>query len=262
MPNFFAKIKEIYEYRNMIHKLVRRELRGQYQKSVLGMLWTLITPMLNIIVYSIVFTVVFPSNIPHYPVYLVAGMIPWTFFSEAVGEGTKAIVNNADMTKKIYFPREALVISTVTSKLVNMLIAFVIIIVLVLVTGVGIDPLCFLVLPLVITIEYILSLGFALFFSSIAVFFQDMIHIVGVILQIWMWATPVMYSLDLIPQKVVPILKINPMTNVVNCYHLLIYNKWIPSAALLFGTLLFAVVILIIGEAVFMHLEGNFAEEL
>ena len=262
MPNFKARFEEIYEYRNMIHKLVRRELRGRYQKSVLGMLWTLITPMLNILVYSFVFTIVFPSNIPHYPAYLVAGMIPWTFFSESVGDGTRAIVNNSDMTKKIYFPREALVIATVTSKLVNMLFAFVIICVLVLVTGVGIDPLCFIVLPFIMFVEYLVSLGFALFFSSIAVYLQDMIHIVGVIMQIWIWATPVMYSLDYIPQKIVPVLRINPMTNIIDCYHMLIYNKWVPGIGELFGSLLIGVIVLLIGEGVFIHLEGNFAEEL
>lgn len=256
------RFKEIYDYRNMIKKLVQRELRGRYQRSVLGMLWTLINPALHIIIYAFVFTVIFPSNIPNYPVYLMAGMIPWTFFSDALADGTKAIVNNADMTKKIYFPREALVIATVTSKLVNMLFAFVIIFVLVFVFGVGIDPTVIWALPLVMLAEYLVALGFSLAFSSIAVYLQDMIHIVEVIVSIWIWATPVMYTLDYLPARLAQLLKINPMTDIITCYHLLIYNKWLPSPQLMIGCLLVGVLVTVVGELVFAHLEPNFAEEL
>ena len=121
------RMKEIYEYRDMIYSLVRRELRGRYQKSVLGMLWTFINPFFQILIYTLVFTLIFPSSIENYYIYLMTGIIPWTFFSEALGQGAGSIVGNADMTKKIYFPREVLTISSVTAKFVNMILGFVVI---------------------------------------------------------------------------------------------------------------------------------------
>ena len=121
------RMKEIYEYRDMIYSLVKRELRGRYQKSVLGMLWTLLNPFFQIVIYTFVFTIIFPSSIENYYIYLMTGIIPWNFFSEALGQGAGSVVANADMTKKIYFPREILTISSVTAKFVNMLLGFVVV---------------------------------------------------------------------------------------------------------------------------------------
>ena len=93
------RMKEIYEYRDMIYSLVKRELRGRYQKSVLGMLWTLLNPFFQIVIYTFVFTIIFPSSIENYYIYLMTGIIPWNFFSEALGQGAGSVVANADMTK-------------------------------------------------------------------------------------------------------------------------------------------------------------------
>ena len=137
-------IKEIYEYRDMIFSLVKRELRGRYQKSVLGMLWTFLNPLCQILVYTFVFTVVFPSNIEDYYIYLMTGIIPWTFFSEALGQGAGSVVANSDMTKKIYFPREVLTISSVTAKFVNMLLSFIVVFVFLVISEEGFQVLhCF-----------------------------------------------------------------------------------------------------------------------
>lgn len=96
-----SRIKDIYDYRDMIYSLVKRELRGRYQKSVLGMLWTFLNPFFQILIYTLVFTYIFPSSIENYYIYLMTGIIPWNFFTEALGQGAGSIVANADMTKKI-----------------------------------------------------------------------------------------------------------------------------------------------------------------
>ena len=113
-----TRIKEILEYNDMICSLVKRELRGRYQKSVLGFLWSFISPLCQIAVFTVVFTYVFPSNIPKYYIYLMIGMIPWQFFTDSIAQGACSVIYNSDMTKKIYFPREVLPVASVSAKFV------------------------------------------------------------------------------------------------------------------------------------------------
>ena len=158
-------LKEIYEYRDMVGSLVKRELRGKYEKSVLGFLWSFLSPMFQILIYNLVFTHIFQNNMPNYYIYLMSGILTWTFFSDSLAQGTGAIVYNAEMVKKIYFPREVLVISEVTAKLVNMLLSFIVMAVFLVISGVGFSV-QLIVLPVVIIIEYIMCLGFSLIVSS------------------------------------------------------------------------------------------------
>ena len=256
------RIKDIYEYRDMIYSLVKRELRGRYQKSVLGMLWTFLNPLCQIIVYTFVFSVIFENNMENYYIYLTVGTIPWTFFSEALGQGAGSIVSNADMTKKIYFPREVLTIASVTAKLVNMLLSFVIVFFVLFVSGVGVNPAVLVWLLPVIFAEYLVALGFTLFFASITVYLRDMEYIVGVLLMAWIWATPIMYTLDGRSPAVVSLLYVNPMTSIIVAFHDILYYKVMPSVSSIGIAIFIGIVLLIVGELVFAHLEGNFAEEL
>ena len=257
-----TKVKEIIEYRDMIASLVKRELRGRYQKSFFGMLWTLINPLFQIAIYTFVFMVVMKSNIENYYVYLTAGMIPWSFFSDAVIQGTSIINNNSDMTKKIYFPREVLPIASATAKLVNMLFAFVIVFAFIIIGGAGINPKVIWLLPIIWVQEYVLVLGFTLIFSAIAVYVKDMEYIVGVVMMAWIWGTPVMYELSFLPPKVAKLLYANPMTLVTMTYHDVLYYQVMPSAKVMLVVTLEALVLLVVGEMIFSHLEGGFAEEM
>lgn len=256
------RLKDVYEYKDMIFSLVKRELRGRYQKSVLGMLWTFLNPLCQILVYTFVFSIIFENNMENYYIYLTVGMIPWTFFSEALGQGTGSIVSNADMTKKIYFPREALTIASVTAKFVNMLLSFVIVFLFVFISGIGVNLQALVWLIPIMMAEYLVALGFTLFFSAITVYLRDMEYIVGVLLMAWIWATPIMYTLEGRSEWIVNLLKINPMTNIILAYQSVLYYKTIPDVFSVVGVLLVGIVLLIIGEVVFVRLEGNFAEEL
>ena len=256
------RLQEIYEYRDMIASLVKRELRGRYQKSVLGMLWTLLNPLFQIAIYTLVFTIIFPSSLEHYAFYLTSGMIPWTFFNEAAGQGAGCIIGNADMTKKIYFPRETLVISSVTAKLVNLLIAFTIVFLFAFLGGVGISTETIWMLPFVMLVEYLTALGFALFFASVTVYFRDMEHIVSVLMMAWIWATPVMYTPSTVPEELQNILRLNPMTGIIEMYHDILYYQKIPAITECITMLIVSLIIVALGECIFLRLEGNFAEEL
>lgn len=256
------KLKELYQYREMINSLVRRDLRGRYKASFLGFLWTFINPLCQILVYTFVFSFIMRTGIEQFYVYLVSGMIPWIFFSTAVSGGTMCIKNQSEMVKKIYFPREVLPISFVTSAFINMLFCFIMIFLVVFVSGRGFSPVALLFLPLVMVIEYIMALGLTMIVSGLTIYFRDMEHITAVIMMAWIYLTPIMYSIEMVPEKLRGVYYINPMTPVIQSYQHILYYKTIPSMSTLGLAGAFAVVILIIGCIAFRKLEINFAEEL
>lgn len=254
-------IKEIIEYRDMIFSLVRRDLRGRYQKSVLGVLWNFLNPLFQIVVYAVVFVVIFKSSIENYYIYLAIGIVPWTFFSESLAQGASSIVGNAEMVKKIYFPREVLTLSTVLSRLINMVLSFLIVFVFIIFSGIGISITTVWMLPIVWILQTILITGIALLLASVTVYFRDMEYITGVILMAWIWATPILYDITTLPEVVQKVLMINPMTLIVMMYHDILYYKVMPSAEMLLISFVEGIIVLVIGEFIFRKIEANFAEE-
>ena len=255
-------LKEIWEYRDMIWSLTRRELRGKYEKSVLGFLWSFLSPLFQILIYNLVFTQVFHNSLPNFYIYLMTGILPWTFFADSLGQGTGAIIYNAEMIKKIYFPREVLVISEVTAKLVNMLLSFIVMALFLVISGTGFT-IHLVILPLIIVTEYILALGFAFFAAALTVYLRDLEYVVNVILMAWIWATPIMYALDNVKNPLLQrILYLNPMTCVISCYHFALYYHIFPRAWDMLLPLAFGIVFLVAGYLVFGKLCRRFAEEL
>lgn len=256
------RINEIFSYSDMVGSLVKRDLRGKYKGSVLGFLWTFINPLCQIIVYTIVFSVIVRSNLDKFYVYMIVGMIPWLFFDMSLRQGSGCVRYQGDMIKKIYFPREVLPISCVTSNFVNMLFCFLIVFAVLVISGIGCSIKALFFLPLVMGIEYLLALGFALLLSAGTVFFKDLEHITTVLLMAWIYGTPIMYSLDIVPQSIKWVFLANPMTSVIESFHKILYFKTVPSVRELAYSLVFAIIMIIIGEIVFMKLDDNFAEEL
>lgn len=158
--------KEIYQYRQMIFSLVKKDLRGRYKGSVLGFLWTFINPLMQLVVYTFVFTYIMKAGIEKYYLYLFVALIPWIFFSSAITGGSSSIVAQKDLIKKIYFPREVIPISYVTSCFVNMLLCFLIIFPVMVISGISLNPLALLCLPVVMVVEYFLALGMAMLSSA------------------------------------------------------------------------------------------------
>lgn len=256
------RIKNIYAYRDMIYSLVRRELRGRYKGSVLGFLWTYINPLCQVIVYSAVFSIIFKVNIEKFYLYLIIGMMPWTFFSSSVQGGSTCIRAQADMVKKIYFPREVIPISYVTSTFVNMLLSFIIVFLAVLFSGFGFNWVAIVYLPLIMIFEYLLALGIAFIVSSITVYFRDLEQIVGVLMMAWIYITPIMYDLEYIPAEFRDFFFLNPMTPIIAVYHDILYYRQIPANAYLLQAGVVSAVIFIIGFLIFTRLDRNFAEEM
>lgn len=255
-------LKELYAYREMIIGLVRKDLRGRYKGSVLGFLWTFVNPLLQLLVYTMVFSVIMKNGIEKYYIYLFVGLVPWIFFSTSVTSGANSILMSKDMVKKIYFPREVLPISVVTSGFINMLFCFIIIFIALFVSGIGINPVALLYLPIIMVVEYFLALGFALISSALTVYFRDLEYILGIITMAWMYLTPVLYAAEMVPVEFSWILNINPMTPVVVAFREILYYKQIPALGNLGMAFLMGIVFCIIGHFVFIKLQKGFVEEM
>ncbi len=254
--------KELYAYRQMIFSLVKKDLRGRYKGSVLGFLWTFINPLLQLVVYTIVFSFILKTNIERYYLYLFVALIPWIFFSSSITVGSASIVAQKDLIKKIYFPRMVIPISYVTSSFVNMLLCFIVIFALIIVSSAGINFLALLTLPVIMLVEYILALGMAMLTSAITVYFRDLEHILGIVTMAWMYMTPIMYDKSIVPENLMPIFNLNPMTHVIECYRAVLYEKKIPDLTTLLSAAGLGILILIVGMLVFNKLQKRFAEEL
>lgn len=279
--------KDIYNYRQMIFGLVHRELRGRYKGSVLGFLWTFLNPLLQLVVYTLLFGVLLKSDISDFYLYLFVGLIPWIFIQTSVAGGSGAVLNQKSLVTKIRFPREVLPISYVTTAFINMLYCFIIIFVVV---GINVTVhsiqagylagpyvienvnqsynfLPYLALPLLFVIEYMFALGLCFLTSSITVYFRDMEHILSIVTMFWCYCTPIMYSLDKIlagdREKYEWIfIYFNPMTSIVQGFqNILYYGMW-PDFSTLWVGAVYAIVFLLIGFFTFEGLKKRFAEEL
>ena len=166
------------------------------------------------------------------------------------------------MVKKIYFPREVLPISFVTSAFVNMLFCFIMIFLVIAFSGRGINFVALLFLPLIMIIEYIMALGLTFIVSGLTVYFRDMEHIIGVIMMAWIYLTPIMYSIEMVPERLRGVYVLNPMTPVVQVYQQILYYKEIPTMGSVLHAGLFGLICLVGGAIIFKALERNFAEEM
>lgn len=256
------RIREILQYSDMVNSLVKRDLRGKYKGSVLGFLWTFINPLCQIIVYTIVFSVIINNDMDHFYVYIIVGMIPWLFFDMSLRIGSGSVRYQGEMIKKIYFPREVLPISCVTANFINMLFCFGIVFVVLVISGIGFSLKALFFLPLIMMLQYAMVLGFTLIVAAVTVYFKDMEHIVTVALMAWIYLTPILYSLERIPNKLRWIFMLNPMTSIIESYHHILYWKSVPQIKLLAYAIGVSLIVLTAGELIFKRLDDNFAEEL
>ena len=255
-------IKEVYEYRSMIGSLIQRDLRGWYKGSVLGFAWTFLNPLLQLTVYTVVFSVIMRSGIEDYYLFLFVALIPWIFFSSSLTGGASCILSQKELVKKIYFPREVLPIAHVTCQLVNMLLSFIVVFTVLLVSGKGVSLKALLYLPVIVLVEYLLSLGIAMITSALTVYLRDLEHILIIVAMAWQFLTPVMYSIDMVPDSFRPIFMINPMTHVITAYRDIFYYKQSPQIGTLFQAFFLGIGLLLVGSMIFKILKRHFAEEL
>lgn len=255
--------KELYQYREMIRSMINRELKGRYKGSALGILWSFLNPLLQLLVYTVVFSFIMRNGIEDYHLFLIVALIPWIFFSSSVTMGASCIRAQKEMVNKIYFPREILPIASVTSQLINMFYAFLVIFAILLISGKGVRFSVLLYLPLIILIEYFFTLGFTFLISALTVYFRDLEYIVGILVMAWQFLSPVMYGIDMVPEGIFrKIYMLNPMMPIITNYREILYYKTEPDGRLLVAGIVYALVFLLVGFGVFRKLQKRFSEVL
>jgi len=253
--------KNLYNYRELIKTSVKKDVGGKYKNSFLGVLWSFINPLLQIAVYAIIFPLIIKNNIPNYTVFMVCGLIPWNYFATVINRASFTMIENGNIIKKVYFPREILPLSVVTSETINFIISTLIIIGFTLAYGMGITW-HVLLYPLVVIVEYTLLLGISLIVSSVTVYFRDLQHFIGVVLQLLFYATPIVYSINSIPEGFKWILTWNPMTYIIEAFRDIFYNQTMPNLKLIGLIFVLAIILCVIGYLIFNKLQKKFAEEL
>ena len=253
--------KNLYEYRELLKSSIKKDVGGKYKNPVLGVLWSFLYPLLQIAVYAIVFPLIMRSNMENYTVFVCCGLIPWNFFSTAISRSSFTMIENGNILKKVYFPREILPISVVTSEAVNFVISTIIILAFVLGTGMGLTWYV-IFYPVILLIQYILLIGISLFVSSITVYFRDLQHFIGIALQLLFYATPIVYATNIIPESYQWILRLNPMTFIIDGYRSIFYYQQQPDFISLGITLLVSLILCVVGYLLFSKLQKRFAEEL
>jgi lipopolysaccharide transport system permease protein len=256
--------------RELFANLTLRELRSKYKRSFLGWAWSMINPLANMVVYTIVFKYFLriklqvgkPSGLNVFALFLLCGLLPWNYFQISVLSAISSLTGNSALIKKAYFPRELLPGSTVAAALVSHLIEMGLLLVALVAFG-NYRALEYLPLVLVLTVLLVLfAMGFGLLLSALNVYFRDIEYLMSIVFLVWFYLTPLIYPFSLIPRRFQGIVKLNPMTDASLAYRDMLYNGTHPGW-LEFGYFaLWAVGIALIGLAVFNKLEARLAEEL
>ena len=253
--------KKIYNYRELLKTNVKKEIRGRYKNSFLGVLWSFLNPLLQLLVYSVIFGALLAGGDKTYPIYICVALIPWTYFTTSITQAAFTVIGNADIIKKVYFPREILPISVVTSGAVNFIISTIIILAFVIFSGVGLSW-YILLYPFILLIQYVLLLGIGFIVSSVTVYFRDLEHIIGVVLMAAFYATPIVYKLEQLPHTLQILVNLNPMTHLINAYRDIFYYHQMPNMEILVTLLGISLVLTVVGYFIFKKLQKGFAEQL
>ena len=255
------KLKEIYKYRHMLATLVKQDIDGRYKGSIFGFLWTLLNPLFMLVIYSVVFKFVFRNNIDHYPIYLFIMLMPWNAFNSMIMNGSTCVSNNASIIKKVYFPREVLPLSVVISYTIQYCFSLIVTIIAILVSGVGLSFNA-LLLPLIMLVQVTFAFGIILMISAANVYVRDVQYMMNPIMMIWMYASPILYSISMVPEKFLSIYKLNPMVTILGGYKSILYDKTLPDFRALGIVFLVSLGLCVIGWLVFNKLQRRFAEEV
>jgi lipopolysaccharide transport system permease protein len=272
MKRLAANLRELAKHRLLIRTLVSRELKARYRGTVLGFLWSFLNPLLLMIVYTVVFGLILHprddaigTTTAFYALYMFCGVLPWTWFSSSSLESANVLMINGNLIKKILFPAEVLPVVTVTANFFHFLFGLPILLLFVPIMGKSFTPYA-LLLPVVILVQYVFSLGFSLLLSALTVHFRDIKDVLTNLMTFWFFSTPIIYSLNMKALQDVPavktLLNLNPMTHVIEGYHSCLFYGELIHWKKLGVTLLISLVLFGIGYAVFDRLRDSFPEEV
>jgi len=255
-------VGEVLRYKELVKNLVERDLKVKYKSSVLGFFWSLLNPLLMLVVYTLAFQVVLKVPQEDFAFYFIVAYLPWSFFAQSLALSVGAVVDNAGLVKKVYFPREILPLSLVLSNFVQFLLTFIVLIPFFVYFHRMPGP-SVVVLPLVMVLHIAFTLGIAMILATVYVHFRDTRHFVEILLSIWFWLTPIIYPLDKIQGTVVePLMMLNPMALFVFGYRAILFEGRMPEPLLLLQIAGVSALSLLAGAQVFGRFKMRFAEAI
>ena len=267
MRQLSAHVSALWRYRAFILSMVKREFRGRYLGSLFGSVWSILNPLAMIFIYTVIFSKVMRARLVAsndtwaYGVFLCSGLLTWNYFSEVLLRCQTMFIEQAGLLKKVHFPRIALPVIILFSSTLNFIIIFGIFLIFLLITGRFPGLSLMGLLPLIL-IQQTFALGLGSLLGTMNVFFRDIGHFVGIIVQFWFWLTPIIYPMTILPEQIQRMIMLNPMTQLVISYQqILLYNQW-PDWGKLQFHLAGALLILAAGFVVFQRLSGELVDEL
>ena len=254
-------------YRGLIQTLVVRDLKARYRGSVLGFFWSFINPLLLLLIYNFVFTTVMPgvrpADLEPYALFMFCGILPWTWFSSSLLESSSTLLSGGNLIKKVLFPAEVLPIVTVLANMAHFFLGLPILVTFLVYYRRPLDPVELLWFPVIVLVQLVLTIGLALLLSALTVHFRDLKDLLGNLLTLWFFATPIIYPISQAPDYMRWALNLNPMTHLAISYQEVLFYvgphghwRWLMSLALL------AVLVFLLGYFVFDRLRDSFAEEV
>jgi len=263
----FCNLKNIWTFRGFILGSVKREFQSKYRNSILGVAWTIIQPLTMIIVYTMIFSQIMQAKLPGvesvfgYSIYLCAGIIAWGLFAEIVSRTQNVFLDNANIIKKLSFPKLCLPVTVVLSALVNFAIIFSLFIVFLLITNNFPGWAIIAMLPVLI-IHIIFAVGLGIVAGVLNVFFRDVGQFVGVFLQLWFWMTPIIYPIEILPQQIQSLFQLNPMLPIFSAYQDIMVRALQPQWSSLLPVLMLSLLLCLWGYRLFRKHSGDMVDEL
>lgn len=250
-------IRNFLKYRSLLEELVSRDVKIKYRRSVLGVLWTLLNPLLMMIVLSVVFSNLFKFDIENFPLYLLSGQVIFNFFNDATTNAMSAIVGNAALIKKVYVPKYMFVLSRIFSSFINLMASCAALFMVMIATRTELHwTILLAVIP--VTLVVLLALGVGLILSAITVKFRDIMHLYSVLMTILMYLSPVIYPISILPDWLYKLVMLNPITNILMMFRDTVLNNTVFSLQSFMVALLETVMFLVIGVYVFRKNQDEF----
>lgn len=251
------RIKVFLKYKNLLINLVTRDIKVRYRRSVLGMLWTVLNPLLMMVVITIVFSTLFKQNIENYPIYYLAGSLIFSFNSETTSNAMYSIIGNASLMKKVYIPKYLFPLSKTISGLINIIFSIIAMFIVMLVLGIEFKP-TLLLLPIPIVYTFLFSCGLGFLLSAVTIFFRDISHFYGVFVMAWTYFTPIFYPESILPEGALKLMQLNPMYHFVNYMRELVLYGTIPGVKENLICLIISLFMFIIGLFIFYRKQDKF----
>jgi ABC-2 type transport system permease protein len=258
--NLFA-IRELVSFEEVLQELVKRDLKVRYKRSALGLLWTMLNPLLMMAITTAVFSNVFKSSIQNFPIYMLSGYVMWAFFSQATTSASSSVLDNSGLTRKIYVPAALFPLASIIAACVNLLISFAPLTLLMLITGSKFSW-ALLLLPLTLIPVIVFAYGLGLMLAASSVFFHDTLYTYQVLLTAWMYLTPIFYPRDIIPAQWTTLFELNPLYHFVELVRAPIYYGLLPDMSHVLIGSAYALGALILGWRYFERSRRQFVSYL